>query len=89
MLGAKLAASGPGQKPLFMNEAFETETCREETGAGHTLLPGPAESGKTVSGLQVPTPLLWVWKGLWLSPPLLEGAPVCLSPLLPELPSVK
>ena len=33
VLGAKLAASGPGQNPLFMNEAFETETCREETGA--------------------------------------------------------
>lgn len=54
---ARLAASGLGQKPLFMNEAFETETCREETGTGRTMLPGPAEWGESSSGPQVPAPL--------------------------------
>lgn len=79
VLGPKLAASGPGQKPLFMNEALETETCWDQPGAGHTLLPGPAEMDKPVSGSQVPTPLLRAWKGLLST----------FSPLLPELPPVK
>lgn len=77
--GNKPAASGPGQKPLFMNEAFETETCREESGAGHVLLPGPAGSGEPVPGPKVPTPLHCVGKGLLSAP----------APLLPGLPPVK
>lgn len=65
---AKLAASGLGQKPLFMNEAFETETGREETGTGHTMLPGPAEWDESLSGATgASSPV--TGRDFWPSPP--------------------